>query len=121
MKQYLTMGAIALAVSIAVTAAMSFFKPQPRLAKVDLMAIFTEQKDALAKNIRPGMSPDEQKALLDEATMQMERVDAAMAQLVKDCDCAVLNSAAIARTPLSGAGVPDLTDKLRLILAKDGQ
>lgn len=90
----------------------------PRLVKVDLVGLFDEQKAQLEKQIKPGMSQDEQNKLFQRAASEVGRVDAAISQLVSECNCAVMNAAAIARLPEgSDAGIPDRTARVRAILA----
>lgn len=111
--------AVFLAVMLSFGATLYWTKSHvPRFVKVDLFTLFEEQKSELEKAIKPGMTKDEQSELLGAATAQMTRMDAALAQLTAECDCAILNAAAIAKLPEgSDAGVPDMTDRVRLLLA----
>jgi hypothetical protein len=90
----------------------------PRFVKVDLLALFDEQKADLEKAIKPGMTKEEQGKLFEAATTQIARMDTALTQLAAECDCAILNAAAIAKLPEgSDAGVPDMTARVRALLA----
>lgn len=122
MKQLAISTAIAFVCATVVTFAWSKYQPVPRLAKVDLAVLFEEQKVELAKKIRAGMSADEQRKLLEEASAQVSKVDAAVTQLAGECGCAVLNSAAIVRLNEGvNAGIPDYTSRVRAILNQGNQ
>lgn len=110
-------------IAVVVTCAIGFLwlraKPAPRVVQVDLISLFDEQKAALEKSIKPGMSKEEQSQLLAAAAAQANRIDAALTRLVNECDCAVMNSAAIAKLPSrSDAGIRDATGRVRAILAE---
>jgi hypothetical protein len=111
--------AVLLSVALSVGACIYWTKHHtPRFVKVDLLTLFEEQKADLEKAIKPGMTKDEQDKLFEAATAQMTRMDAALAQLTAECDCAILNAAAIAKLPEgSDAGVPDMTGRVRALLA----
>lgn len=117
---------ITVAVAVSLSCAISFLwfraNPQPRLVQVDLVALFDEQKAELEKSIKPGMSKEEQGQLLSAAAAQANRIDAALARLVAECDCAVMNAAAIAKLPSkSNAGIRDETHRVRAILAESAK
>lgn len=91
--------------------------PAPRFARVDIGTLLEEQKKSLAAKIQPGMSEQEQKALLQEAGEYAARVEAALTALSKECGCAVINSAAILRLPdVRNTGIPDMTPRLRELI-----
>ncbi|MEW6406217.1 MAG: hypothetical protein AB1649_30900 [Chloroflexota bacterium] len=93
--------------------------PTPRMARVDMGSLFDEQKQALADQIKPGMSEQEQKALFMSATAYASRVEEALTILAKECGCAVLNSAAILRLPEShSTGIPDMTARVRELVGR---
>ncbi len=89
------------------------------MARVDMGSLFDEQKQALADQIKPGMSEQEQKALFMSATAYASRVEEALTILAKECGCAVLNSAAILRLPESHfTGIPDMTARVRELVGR---
>ncbi len=93
--------------------------PTPRMARVDMGSLFDEQKQALADQIKPGMSEQEQKALFMSATAYASLVEEALTILAKECGCAVLNSAAILRLPESpSTGIPDMTARVRELVGR---
>lgn len=122
----ITQSILTVAVAVSLSFAITFFwgraNPSPRIVQVDLVSLFDEQKAALEKNIRPGMSKEEQSQLLAAAAAQANRIDAALARLVAECDCAVMNAAAIAKLPSkSNAGIRDETNRVRAILAESAK
>jgi hypothetical protein len=108
-----------LAIALSMGASLYWTKHHvPRFVRVDLITLFEEQKADLEKAIKPGMTKEEQGKLFESATAQMARMDTALAQLTAECDCAILNAAAIAKLPEGAdAGVPDMTARVRALLA----
>ena len=93
--------------------------PSPRMVRVDMGGLFEEQKKALSTRLKPGMTEDEQKAVLLLATDFGKKVDAGLNSLANECQCAVLNSAAIVRLPVeANSGIPDMTWRLLQLLGK---
>ena len=93
--------------------------PSPRLVRVDVGSLFDEQKKLLATRIKPGMSEDEQKAIFQVAAEYGKQVDDALSTVANDCECGVLNSAAMVRMPdTADTGIADATDRVRQLLAK---
>lgn len=112
--------------SVGISCAIGFAwvkaRPAPSFVKVDIASLFDEQKAALEKNIKPGMSKEEQAKLLESATRQAALIDEALTRLVNECNCAIMNSAAIAKYPSgSDAGIPDQTNRVRAYLAQGGK
>lgn len=106
--------------TLAATAASAWWSEQhaPRFAKVDVVGLFEEQKAVLQGSVKAGMSKEELERLLETAKGAMAKMDAAVGQLATECGCAVLNAAAIVKLPSKGdGGVPDMTDRVRAILA----
>jgi hypothetical protein len=92
--------------------------PAPRMVRVDMGSLFDDQKKALSARIKPGMSEQEQKALLQSATDYAAGIEASIDAVARECGCAVLNSAAILRLPDSAAaGIPDMTARVRELVA----
>lgn len=118
MKAHILTWALSVLSACIVGAAWVHTHPSPRLVRVDMGSLFEEQKKAFGDRIKPGMSEPEQKALLQSATDYAGRLEAAVTELAKECGCAIVNSAAILRVPESAmAGIPDLTARLRELVA----
>lgn len=93
--------------------------PAPKFGRVDVAGLYEEQKRVLAGRLKPGMSEEEQKAILQMAADYGKRVDEALGVLAEECGCAVLNSAAIVRLPEGNkVGMRDLTGRLRELLGQ---
>ena len=93
--------------------------PAPRMVRVDVGSLYDEQKKTLSARLKPGMTEEEQKAIFKAATDYGKRVDEALSSAARECQCAVLNTAAIVRLPDSGeSGIPDATDRVRQILGQ---
>lgn len=93
--------------------------PSPRLVRVDVGSLFDEQKKLLATRIKPGMSEDEQQAIFQVAADYGKQVDDALSTVANECQCGVLNAAALVRLPdAAETGIADATDRVRQLLAK---
>lgn len=93
--------------------------PSPRLVRVDVGSLFDEQKKLLATRIKPGMSEGEQKAIFQIAAEYGKQVDDALSTVANECQCGVLNSAALVRMPdVAETGIVDATERVRQLLAK---
>jgi hypothetical protein len=93
--------------------------PSPRLVRVDVGSLFEEQKKLLAARLKPGMTEEEQKAIFLVAADYGKKVDAALYTVANECQCAVLNSAAIVRLPEGeSSGIQDMTWRLLQLLGK---
>jgi hypothetical protein len=90
------------------------------MVRVDVGSLYEEQKKTLSARLKPGMTEEEQKAIFKAATDYGKRVDEALSSAARECQCAVLNTAAIVRLPDSGeSGIPDVTDRVRQILGQN--
>lgn len=91
------------------------------MVRVDVGSLFDEQKKILAARIKPGMSEEEQKALLMSAADYANQVNRALDVVAKECGCAVINAAAIVRLPETGStsGIPDMTGRVRELLSRE--
>ena len=87
----------------------------PRLARVDIGSLVARQQQALVQRIQPGMTPDEQARLFEEAKTFGVQLDAALDQVAQECRCALINSAALIKTSPAVA-VPDLTARVAEIV-----
>lgn len=98
-----TTGAVAATVAIAVMVGWQHFHPVAPVAKVDIIGIVTSQQKSLAAQLKPGMDEKAQAALIDLASHFGKQLDAALAQVVAECQCTLINAAAIVRDAPSGA------------------
>ncbi len=106
-----------LAVAIALAALYLHFRPLeiPRLARVDIGRLVARQQQVLVQRIQPGMAVDEQGKLFEEAKAFGAQLDAALDQVAQECQCALINSAALLKASSVGV-VPDLTARVMEIV-----
>lgn len=83
----------------------------PRLARVDIGRLVAQEQQALVQRIQPDMAADEQGKLFEEAKAFGVRLDAALDQVAQECQCALINSAALLKAS-SPAAIPDLTARV---------
>lgn len=116
----LVTGLLSVLVSCAIGLMWVRSHPAPRMVRVDVGSLYEEQKKTLSARLKPGMTEEEQKAIFKAATDYGPRVDEALNSAARECQCAVLNTAAIVRLPDSGeSGIPDATDRVRQILGQN--
>ena len=58
--------------------------PATKFARVDVASLYEEQKKVLAAKLKPGMTEEEQKAILQMAADYGKRVDEALGVLVEE-------------------------------------
>lgn len=87
----------------------------PRFARVDIGTIVFQQQQSLAKRVKPGMDVVEQGKLFDEAKAFGVRLDAALEQVGMECQCALINTAALLKAT-SVKAIPDLSARVNDIL-----
>ena len=87
----------------------------PRFAKVDIGAIVFQQQQSLAQRVKPGMDSAEQGRLFEDAKAFGVRLDAALDQVGKECQCALINTAALLKAT-SAKAIPDLSTRVVEIL-----
>ena len=115
----LAMGLISVFVSCAIGFTWLRSHPVPRMVRVDVGGLYDEQKKTLSARLKPGMTADEQKALFLAASDYGKQVDKALSTVANECQCAVLNSAALIRLPESAeSGIADATNSVRQLLAQ---
>ena len=116
----LVTGLLSVLVSCAIGLMWVRSHPVPRMVRVDVGSLYEEQKKTLSARLKPGMTEEEQKAIFKAATDYGKRVDEALSSAARECQCAVLNTAAIVRLPDTGeSGIPDATDRVRQILGQN--
>ena len=91
----------------------------PRFAKVDIGAIVFQQQQSLAQRVKPGMDSVEQGKLFEDAKAFGVRLDAALDQVGKECQCALINTAALLKAT-SAKAIPDLSVRVVEILKQPG-
>lgn len=87
--------------------------PYPRMVSVNVTKLIDEKRSTLENSVKQGQSEEEQKALVQEAAAYGARLEAALDQIARECNCAVINAAAIVKTPPNWRAIPDLTDRVR--------
>lgn len=101
-RAHIATGTLATIVAIGSVAGWQYFR-QPPLAKVDIIGIVSAQQKSLAAKLKPGMDEKAQAALIDQASRFGKQLDAALAQVSSECQCTLINAAAIVRDAPSGA------------------
>ena len=103
LRTHITTGTLAAAFAIGSIAGWNHFHSSDSVAKVDILGIINSQQKSLAARLKPGMDEKAQTALIDEAARFGKKLDAALAQVVSECRCTLLNSAS------SGESVGDFS------------
>jgi hypothetical protein len=87
----------------------------PRFARVDVGTIILQQQQSLAKRVKPEMDSAEKEKLFEEAKAFGVRLDTALEQVSKECQCALINTAALLKAT-SAKAIPDLSERVADIL-----
>ncbi len=108
---------VTLTLGVGMAAAWLHLRPLeiPRFARVDVGTIVARQQQSLVQRVKPGMDPSEQSKLFEEAKAFGVRLDAALDQAGKECQCALINSAALLKVS-SASAIPDLSGRVANIL-----
>lgn len=116
-KAQLLTAIVTLFLGACLAAAWLHFRPLeiPRFARVDIGAIVAHQQQSLAQRVKPGMAPAEQGRLFEEAKAFGVRLDAALEQASRECQCALINSAALLKVAPAKA-LPDISARVADIL-----
>jgi hypothetical protein len=119
-SQIITM-VVTLMLGAGIAASWLHFHPLeiPRFAKVDIGAIVFQQQQSLAQRVKPGMDSAEQGKLFEDAKAFGVRLDAALEQVGKECQCALINTAALLKAT-SAKAIPDLSVRVVEILKQPG-
>ena len=119
-SQIITM-VVTLMLGAGIAASWLHFHPLeiPRFAKVDIGAIVFQQQQSLAQRVKPGMDSAEQGRLFEDAKAFGVRLDAALDQVGKECQCALINTAALLKAT-SAKAIPDLSVRVVEILKQPG-
>ncbi|MFH1872639.1 MAG: hypothetical protein ABIK82_12490 [Pseudomonadota bacterium] len=114
--QFLT-AVVTLALGACIAASWLHFRPLeiPRFARIDIGAIVAKQQQSLVQRVKPGMDAAEQGKLFEEAKAFGVRLDAALEQVGRECQCALINTAALLKAT-SATAIPDLSARVVDIL-----
>ncbi|GAB5606458.1 hypothetical protein [Sideroxyarcus sp. TK5] len=109
--------AVTLMLWACITALCLYFWPVeiPRFARVDIGAIVFQQRQSLVQRVKPGMDAAEQAKLFEDAKAFGVRLDAALEQVARECQCALINTAALLKAA-SATAIPDLSVRVSDIL-----
>ena len=109
--------AVTLMLGACIAASWLYFHPLeiPRFARVDIGAIVLQQQQSLAQRVKPGMDAAEQGKLFEDAKAFGVRLDAALEQVGRECQCALINTAALLKAA-SATAIPDLSARVVDIL-----
>lgn len=123
MKANIVTWILAVIASIIIGGAWIYTHPQPRIVRVDMKALFGDQKAVFDKMLKPDMTQQEQQAVIAFAKIYSLHLNEALATLSNECDCAIMNSDAILVTPKNGnaAGIPDMTVRARQLINSANQ
>ena len=115
-SQILTM-VVTLILGAGIAASWLHFRPLeiPRFARVDIGTIVFQQQQSLAQRVKPGMDAAEQGKLFEDAKAFGVRLDAALEQVGKECQCALINTAALLKAT-SAKAIPDMSARVAEIL-----
>ena len=108
---------VTLTLGAGIAASWLHFRPLeiPRFARVDIGTIVFQQQQSLAQRVKPGMDAAEQGKLFEDAKAFGVRLDAALEQVGKECQCALINAAALLKAT-SAKSIPDMSVRVMEIL-----
>lgn len=115
---HLVSGTISAVVAVAVIAGWQYWHPASPLAKVDIIGMVTSQQKSLSAQLKPGMDEKAQAALIAQASAFGKQLDAALKQVAGECQCTLINAAAIVMDAPSGAARDYSARVSELILKK---
>ena len=104
---------VTLILGAGIAASWLHFRPLeiPRFARVDIGTIVFKQQQSLAQRVKPGMDAAEQGKLFEDAKAFGVRLDAALEQVGKECQCALINTAALLKAT-SAKSIPDMSSRV---------
>jgi hypothetical protein len=117
LKTQMITGVVTLMLGACIAASWLHFRPLeiPRFARVDIGAIVAQQQQSLVQRVKPGMDATEQGKLFEEAKAFGLRLDTALEQVGRECQCALINTAALLKAT-SAKAIPDLSARVVDIL-----
>lgn len=99
-----------------VGAAWVYANPPTSFVSVDVYALVKAETEMLADIVRQGATKEQQEAAIRRASEYGRRLDEAIARLAEECNCVVINKAAIIAQP-GTKYVPDVTERVNKMLA----
>jgi hypothetical protein len=117
LKTHIHTSVVTLMLGACIAALWLHFRPLeiPRFARVDIGAIVAQQQQSLVQRVKPGMDAAEQSKLFEEAKAFGVRLDAALDQVGRECQCALINTAALLKAN-SAVAIPDVSARVSDIL-----
>lgn len=117
LKTQMLTGVVTLMLGACIAASWLYFRPLeiPRFARVDIGTIVAQQQQSLVQRVKPGMDAVEQGKLFEEAKAFGLRLDTALEQVGRECQCALINTAALLKAT-SAKAIPDLSARVVDIL-----
>lgn len=108
---------VTLILGAGIVASWLHFRPLeiPRFARVDIGSIVFQQQQSLAQRVKPGMDAAAQGKLFEDAKAFGVRLDVALEQVGKECQCALINTAALLKATAAQA-IPDMSARVAEIL-----
>lgn len=96
-------GAISAALAVVVIAGWQHWHATSQLGKVDIIGMVTSQQKSLSAQLKPGMDEKAQAALVTQATAFGKQLEVALKQVSNECNCTLINAAAIVMDAPMGA------------------
>lgn len=117
LKTHILTSVVTLMLGACIAASWLHFRPLeiPRFARVDIGTIVAQQQQSLVQRVKPGMDAAEQGKLFEEAKAFGVRLDAALDRVGRECQCALINTAALLKAN-SAVAIPDLSARVADIL-----
>lgn len=116
-KAHIVSGVTSAALAVSFMALWQHYHPSPTLAKVDIYGIVNAQQKSLAAQMKPGMDPKAQAAIIDAASRFGKQLDSALNQVSADCKCTIINAAAIIKDSPTNR-IVDYTQRVDALVAE---
>lgn len=94
-QAHIITGTLSAAAAIATVAFWLQLHVPPNMARVDIIGIVTAQQKSLSAQMKPGMDQKAQAAIIEAAARFGKQLDAALTQVAAECNCTIINAAAI--------------------------
>lgn len=112
---HLVTGVISTATAILAVLGWQHYHPSQSIAKVNIIGIVTAQQKNLSGQLKPGMDEKAQSALIAQASQFGKQLDSALGKVAAECNCTLINAAAIVRDAPGGA-LPDYSARVEELL-----
>lgn len=96
-------GGIAVVSAVAVIAGWQHWHASSQFGKVDIIGMVTAQQKSLSAQLRPGMDEKAQSALVAQATEFGKQLEVALKKVSGECNCTLINAAAVVMDAPSGS------------------